>query len=121
MPSTNFSNRVSYKNDNLNQLSISLTQKTIFQQNRYPDYNFYTFNAITQQNEYVDISSTPPTYSLFGFNASAVFKTFKKGSLQLEFNIDNLFNVSYREHLNRLRYFADEMGRNFKLKIKIQY
>ena len=121
MPSTNISNRVSYKNDKLNQLSISLTQKTIFQQNRYPNYNFYTFNAITQQNEFVDISSTPSTYSLFGFNTSAVFKTSKKGSLQLEFNIDNLFNVSYREHLNRLRYFADEMGRNFKLKIKIKY
>ncbi|WP_298880270.1 TonB-dependent receptor [uncultured Polaribacter sp.] len=121
MPATNFGNRFTYKNDNLNQLSISLTHKTILKQNRYPNYNFYTFNAITQQNDFVDISSTPSAYSLFGLQSSAVFKAFKKGSLQLDFNIENLFNVTYREHLNRLRYFADELGRNFNIKIKINY
>ena len=121
MPAANFSNRISYKNDDLNQLSISLTHKTILEQKRFPDYNFTTFNATQQQNVFVDISSTPPTYSLFGLNTSATFKAFKKGSLQLEFNIENLFNVSYREHLNRLRYFADELGRNINIKIKINY
>ena len=121
MPATNFGNRISYKNDNLNQLSISLTHKTILEQKRFPDYNFYTFNAIQQKNVYVDLSSTPPTYSLFGLNTSAVFKTFKTGSLKVELNIENLFNTSYREHLNRLRYFSDELGRNFNLKIKIKY
>ena len=121
MPAANFSNRISYKNDMLNQLTINLTHNTILEQNRFPDYNFSTFNATQQKDVYVDISTTPSTYSLFGLNTSAVFKAFKKGSLQLEFNIENLFNVSYREHLNRLRYFADELGRNFNIKIKINY
>ncbi len=121
MPSTNFTNTLSYTNKKLNQLTISLNQKTVFQQKRYPDYNFYTYNAILQQNVFVDLSTTPPTYSLFGFNSSAIFKTFKRGELKLEFNIENLFNVSYRENLNRQRYFADELGRNFNLKIKINY
>lgn len=121
MPATNFSNRISYTNNELNKLSISLAQKTILKQKRFPDYNFYTFNASTQQNDYVDISTTPPTYSVFSLNTSAVFKAFKTGDLQLEFNIENLFNTSYREHLNRQRYFADELGRNFNLKIKINY
>ena len=121
MPAANFSNRISYTNNQLNNLKISLTHKTVLQQKRYPDYNFYTFNAIAQEDVFVDISSTPPAYSLFGLNSSAEFKAFKKGSIQLDFNIENLFNVSYREHLNRLRYFADELGRNFNLKIKIKY
>ena len=41
--------------------------------------------------------------------------------MEVSFNIDNLFNVSYRENLNRLRYFADDLGRNYNLKIKLNY
>ena len=121
MPAANFSNRLSYVNANLNQLTIRLSQKTSLQQNRFPDYNFFTYNATIQEDVFVDISSTPPTYSLFGLNTSAVFKVFKKGSLKLEFNIENMFNKSYREHLNRLRYFSDDLGRNYNLKLKINY
>lgn len=121
MPATNFVNSISYNNKTLNQLSIRLKHKTVLQQKRYPDYNFYTFDAILQDDVYVNISSTPSTYSLFSFNSSATFNVFKKGALKLEFNIENLLNTSYREHLNRLRYFGDELGRNFNLKIKINY
>ena len=35
MPAANFSNRLSYVNDHLNQLTISLSNKTILQQNRF--------------------------------------------------------------------------------------
>ena len=121
MPAANFSNRLSYVNANLNQLTIRLSQKTSLQQNRFPDYNFFTYNATIQEDVFVDISSTPPSYSLFGMHTSAVFKFSNKGSLKLEFNIENMFNKSYREHLNRLRYFSDDLGRNYNLKLKINY
>lgn len=121
MPATNFSNSLTYINEKLNQLSIGLTQKTVLQQNRFPDYNFFTFDATLQEDVYVDISSTPPTYTLFNFNSAARFKVFKTKILSVAFNIENLFNISYREHLNRLRYFADELGRNFNIKLKINY
>ena len=121
MPAVNFGNQLTYVNENLNQLSISLGHKTVLQQKRFPDYNFFTYNALIQDDVYVDISSTPPTYSLFNLNASAVFKGFGGGDVKLELNVENLFNTKYREHLNRLRYFADELGRNINLKIKINY
>ena len=121
MPATNFTNKISYFNEDLHQLSISLTHKTVLRQNRFPDYNFFTFDATQQQNVFVDVSTTPPAYSLFGLQTSAVFNSGKKRSLKLEFNVDNLFNISYREHLNRLRYFANELGRNFNIKIKLNY
>lgn len=121
MPSNNFSNRLSYTHSQLNQFTIGISHKTILKQNRFPDYNFTTYNPIIQQDVFVDISSTPPKYSLFGLHTSAVFNLFDEGSLQLEFNIDNIFNISYREYLNRLRYFADDLGRNYNLKIKINY
>ena len=121
MPSANLSNSITYKNDDFHELKIGVSQRTTLQQNRFPDFNFTTFNPVTQQQVFVDISSTPPSYTLFGFNSSAVFYPFKKGSMEVGFNIDNLFNVSYRENLNRLRYFADDLGRNYNLKIKLNY
>jgi iron complex outermembrane receptor protein len=121
MPATNFSNTISYYNEKLNQLSVGLKQKTVLQQNRFPDYNFFTFDPILQEDVFVDISSTPSTYTLLDFNSSINLKAFKSGALRLEFNVQNLFNTSYREHLNRLRYFADELGRNFNIKLKLNY
>lgn len=121
MPAANFSNKLSYKNSALNDLTLSITQRTVFQQNRFPDYNFFTFNPVTQQNIFVDLSSTPPTYSLFGFQSSMTLKPFKKGSMNVALNVDNLFNISYREHLNRFRFFADELGRNINVKLKLIY
>jgi len=118
MPAANFNNRLTYFNEEFKQLSISLTHKTVLKQNRFPDYNFFTLDPVTQQDVFVDISSTPPSYSIFGLHISS---TFNEGKLKLELNVENLFNTSYREHLNRLRYFSDELGRNINLKIKINY
>ena len=118
MPAANFNNKLMYFNEEFKQLSISITHKTVLQQNRFPDYNFFTLDPVTQQDVFVDISSTPPTYSIFGLNISSAFN---EGKLQFELNVENLFNTSYREHLNRLRYFSDELGRNINFKIKINY
>jgi iron complex outermembrane receptor protein len=35
--------------------------------------------------------------------------------------ITNLLNTSYRNNLNRLRYYADDLGRNVLLNIKFNY
>ena len=118
MPAANFNNKLMYFNEEFKQLSVSITHKTVLKQNRFPDYNFFTLDPVTQQDVFVDISSTPPTYSIFGLNISSAFN---EGKLQFELNVENLFNTSYREHLNRLRYFSDELGRNINFKIKINY
>jgi len=41
--------------------------------------------------------------------------------VNLAFTINNLLNTPYRENLNRLRYFADEIGRNFIIQLKFNY
>jgi iron complex outermembrane receptor protein len=45
----------------------------------------------------------------------------KHSKIQVSLNINNLLNTSYRNYLNRLRFFADDLGRNFQLQIKINY
>lgn len=121
MPSTNFSNTIKYTNKKLNQLTIGFTQQTELRQNRFPDYNFFIFNPILQEDVFVDISSPTDAFTLFQFNSSANFKISKTSNLNVAFTIENLFNTSYRNYLNRLRYFADDLGRNFSIKIKFNY
>lgn len=41
--------------------------------------------------------------------------------LNISLSFDNILNTSYRDYLNRLRFYADEMGRNIMLQIKIQH
>jgi iron complex outermembrane receptor protein len=121
MPSTNFSNSISYSNQKLNQFTIGITQYTELRQNRFPDYNFNEFNPILLDDVYVDISTPPNTFTLYHLNSSMNFKLPQKRNLHIAFNIENVFNTTYRNYLNRLRYFADEVGRNFNIKIKFNY
>ena len=63
----------------------------------------------------IDYSSTPNAYSLF--NVSAGLDVIKNFNINLRMN--NIFNKNYRDYLNRMRYFAPELGRN--LIVTLQY
>jgi iron complex outermembrane receptor protein len=39
----------------------------------------------------------------------------------LGFSVFNLLDTKYRDYLNRQRFYADEMGRNFQIQLKINY
>lgn len=102
-------------------LKSSLKSEWVTRQSRYPDNNFEQFIPTTNTYVNVDISSTPSAYHLLHLTNSVKFNTAKKMPLEIGININNLFNTSYREHLNRLRYFTDDLGRNMMLSIKINY
>jgi len=36
-------------------------------------------------------------------------------------NVNNILNTNYRNYLNRQRYYADELGRNFNLQFIFNY
>lgn len=121
MPSTNFSNTLSYSYNRFHKFSIGITQYTELRQNRFPDYNFTVFNPIIQEDVYVDISNPTDAFTLLHLNSNVQLQLPKKRSLNIGFNLENIFNISYRNYLNRLRYFADEVGRNFNIKLKYNY
>ncbi len=84
----------------LQQIEFELTNRFIFEQK----------NLLPEQ----DFAAAPPAYTLFGLKASAAIHI-KKYKISCFVKIDNLFNVRYRDYLNRQRYFSDEMGRNITL------
>uniref|UniRef100_UPI0030DC9871 TonB-dependent receptor n=1 Tax=uncultured Planktosalinus sp. TaxID=1810935 RepID=UPI0030DC9871 len=121
MPPANLSNVLQYKNESLNNLKLRLESNYVFRQNEYPDTNFEVFLPISETIEILDLSSPPEAYHLIHFNADADFKVFGETGLSLGLTVNNLFNTSYRDYLNRLRFFADDLGRNIVLRIKINY
>lgn len=62
----------------------------------------------------LDLIPPPSAYNLFDIHISGTLRNLKyKPKFRL--GVENLFNTSYRDYLNRQRYFADALGRNFTL------
>lgn len=123
IPPLNLNNKIRFSKKDWHELILELKSEIVFKQNQYPDNNFYT--NIIKDNEFesvlVDISTPPPGYHLLHFYSEMKFNTFKKTSTTLAFSVQNIFNVSYRDYLNRQRFFADEVGRSFQIQLKFNY
>ncbi|WP_394798186.1 hypothetical protein [Flavobacterium columnare] len=123
MPPLNLNNKISFSKKEWNQLILELKSEIVLEQSQYPDNNFYT--NIIENGEFesvlVDISTPPPAYHLLHFYSEMKFNTFKKTITTVAFSVQNIFNVSYRDYLNRQRFFADEIGRSFQIQLKFNY
>lgn len=67
-----------------------------------------------------DFLPPPPGYLLTGAQIGAA-KNFKTSKLDCRIEVSNLFNKAYREYTNRMRYFADDLGRNITLGLKYSF
>ncbi|WP_405605173.1 TonB-dependent receptor [Polaribacter sp. Asnod1-A03] len=121
IPAPNFKNSLEYRNKNWHQLGVRLESELVLKQTNYPNNNFTAYLPTQDTYEIVDISSTPPSYHLLNIHTDAVFHLSKKTDLQIALSVTNLLNTNYRDYLNRLRYYADDLGRNYSLQIKINY
>lgn len=121
MPPINTKNEIVYQNKKINNLRLGLQSEYVFEQNEYPDNNFEVYIPQTETYEIVDISTPPNAYHLLNFNSSIDIKATKNSILTVGLNITNVLNTSYRNYLNRMRYYADDLGRNFLLNLKLNY
>lgn len=121
MPPVNTKNEIVYQNPEFNNIRLSLQSEYNFRQNEFPDNNFEVFIPETETMEVVDVSTPPDAYHLLNFNSSIEFNINQKSILTVGFGITNVLNTSYRNYLNRLRYYADDLGRNFLFNLKINY
>ncbi|WP_299274818.1 TonB-dependent receptor [uncultured Psychroserpens sp.] len=121
IPAFNTINQIKYTNPKWNGFSASLKSEWVFEQKNYPDYNFETFIASTNQTVLVDISTPPGAYHLLHLYSDINFDITKHTKLNLALSINNLLDTNFRSYLNRLRYFADDLGRNVMLQIQLNY
>ncbi|WP_339848973.1 TonB-dependent receptor [uncultured Dokdonia sp.] len=121
MPSASTRNTITYRIPEVKNLKLSLESNYVFRQNEFPDTNFDVFIPETNTTELLDISTPPDAYHLINFKGSVDFTINDKSDLNVGLMVNNLFDTSYREYLNRQRYFADDLGRNILLQLKINY
>jgi len=121
IPAPSFKNSLEYRNKKWHQLGVRLESELVLKQINYPDNNFSVYLPTQDIDALVDISSTPSGYHLLHLHTDAVFQLSKKTDLQISAGVTNLLNTRYRNNLNRLRYYADDLGRNYSLQLKINY
>lgn len=103
MPSDRVENSVSYEfpaKGEWSGLELGLTSTLVLQQERIPHG--------------LDFSAPPGTYHLVGCHASAT-KAMGKQQLRIGLRGANLFNTTYRDYMDRFRYYADARGLDLTL------
>lgn len=75
----------------------------------------------TRYEAYSDYVAPPEAYHLFDLVASKEIKTNTDNSWYLMLSVENLFNHSYKDYMDRFRYFAHQTGRNISVKISYQF
>ncbi|NBR15381.1 MAG: TonB-dependent receptor, partial [Crocinitomicaceae bacterium] len=94
----------------------------------------FEYNAA--QNRYLAVNNSEtstPSYSLVNVQLSFEFMYCKDKNIQLQTQVNNVFDVAYQSHLSRLKYFENyqqtpnnrpgiySMGRNFCLKMIVPF
>ena len=100
-----------------------LSNKYFSRQNQFPNHNFET-SVIENGNrviKLVDISTPPRGYNIMGLEFHLGPYPLFSNKISLSLIFDNILDTPFRNYLNRLRFYADEMGRNIMLQIKIQH
>ena len=121
MPPVTTKNALVYQNPGIYNLRLALQSEYVFQQNEFPNNNFEVFIPQTETTEIIDVSTPPDAYHLLNFNSNIDLYTNPKSKLTIGVTVTNLLNTSYRNYLNRFRYYADDLGRNFLLNFKLNY
>ena len=121
IPSAKTLNSIGYTLEKWYDFSAVIESEYVFRQNLFPNNNFETYIPTTDTNVLVDVSRTPSSYHLLNFNSDATFKLSEKTNLTVGLTVTNILNINYRENLNRLRFFADDLGRNYTLQLKLKY
>ena len=80
------------------------------------NYVFEQKNLLASQ----DFVAPAEAYYLIGLKFSAE-KQLKKLKLNLYLRAENLLNTTYRDYLNRQRYFADDLGFNLVAGVNIKF
>lgn len=90
----------------LTNTQFEITNRYVFRQN----------NLLAEQ----DFTLPPNAYNLIGLRVSTNIQG-QKTQLRIFGKVDNLLNVVYRDYLNRQRYFADDLGINVVLGVKLEF
>ncbi|RKN80960.1 TonB-dependent receptor [Ulvibacterium marinum] len=120
IPAANFRNKLKFTQPEWRDFEISLESNYVFRQNEFPP-NIMVFSPEQQQELLLEINTPPEAYHILALNSKIEFPLGKSTKLTTGLTINNVLNTNYRDYLNRQRFFADDLGRNFILQLKLNY
>ena len=123
IPPFTSNNNIQFSIPKFKSFSIAVSNKITLSQNQFPNHNFETSVVENGKriNKVVDISSPPDAYNLLGMEFHWGPYSFFSDKVSISLIFDNILDKNYRNYLNRLRFYADEIGRNVMLQIKINH
>ena len=69
----------------------------------------------------IDYKLAPVAYTTFNINGGWKYEINPKHQIAFSIAAENISNVSYRDYLNRFRYYADEMAWNLTIRLKYEF
>jgi len=120
IPTANLNNKITFSKEAWNNFQVSLESQYAFRQNEFPE-NINVFSPEQQQEVLLEINTPPNAYHLLNLNTQAKFNLSNKLWLSTNLTVTNILNTNYRNYLNRQRFFADDLGRNIILQLKLNY
>ena len=123
IPPLSINNQLQFSLPNWKSFFVLINSKNIFRQNRFPNNNF-TQDVIENGQivtKTVDISTPPNGYHDLGLELNWGPYPLCSSKINISLSFDNILDTSYRNYLNRLRFYSDEIGRNISLQIKLYH
>lgn len=90
--------------------------------NNSPSIRLSMINVLEQRRVPPDVDYTdpPPGHTRFNLEGTMRLQVGKQ-PVELGLSVFNLFNVRYRQYLNRFRYFVDENGTNVSVRLRLPF
>ncbi len=123
LPPVQFENAITYStplNGKISDLFVTLAVPTNLKQYRAPMVIRPADVRDYDGTELFDFAEAPKGFTLINVESGFKFELAKR-IMSVIFIAENLTNQSYRNYMNRLRYFADDVGRNFIVKLKYDF
>ncbi|BFP43001.1 TonB-dependent receptor [Flavobacteriaceae bacterium GF1] len=120
IPAANLRNSITFSKAEWNDFELTLESQYVFRQNEFPD-NITVFSPEQQQDVLLEINTPPEAYHLLGLQSKIGFQLGKTTELTTSLRINNIMDTSFRDYLSRQRFFADDLGRNIILQVKLNY
>ncbi|MEP4947568.1 MAG: TonB-dependent receptor, partial [Flavobacteriaceae bacterium] len=120
IPAVSFRNKIVFSRPEWNGFEAFLESQYVFRQNEVLE-NFTVFSPSDQEDVFLEINTPPDAYHLVAVGAKKGFQLKKNLKLTTSLTINNLLNTKYRDYLNRQRFYADDLGRNITLQLKLNY
>jgi iron complex outermembrane recepter protein len=122
IPPVNTESSIRYQTDigKLEDFYVKLAVPIVFSQNRAPHTVYPSEIPDYSGDRVYDIAPAPAGYTLLNMEVGVQLPV-RDHDLSISLGGENLTNRVYRNYMNRLRYFADDIGKNFVFKIKYNF